>query len=135
MRPGADRLDDGRRLLPSELGAELEGGGPRLLARGRVGAGTGPLDAVELADELQDLRAGRRVVRLRLDELASHMRPAVGQREARTCTSERLVGAVPIGQDDAVVAVEHPAGRPPRAAPGGRVRAAGPRGGPPGPPA
>src|SRR5437879_10939131 len=63
MRPGADRLDEGRRLLPSELGAKLDGGGPRLLARGRVGAGTRALDAVELTDERQDLRAGRQIGR------------------------------------------------------------------------
>src|SRR6266540_2765522 len=82
--------------------------GPDPVASEETRAGTRALDAVELADELQDLRAGCRVVRLRLDELASHVRPAMGQREARARASERVVGAVPIGQDDAVITVEHP---------------------------
>jgi hypothetical protein len=63
----------------------------RLLARRDVDDRTPSLHGVELPDEVQDLPARRRIMRLGLHEFAAGVGPAVGEREGGAGPGERVV--------------------------------------------
>src|SRR5881296_1217510 len=88
--PVADGGHDGSGALLPQLPAPIES----VLAEQWIqqhGAWDLRLDTVEPADEVEDLTTSLRIVRLRLDELPSHVRPAMSQRERPPPTTRRLV--------------------------------------------
>ena len=117
-----DFVDDRDRLLPPGRGAQP----PRLRVRRRarrdVDDRTSSLHGVELPDEVQDLLARPRIMRLGLHEFAADVGPAVGEREAGAGPGERGVGAVAVGDHNAGVAVQHLARGVLRSAVQNRVR-------------
>src|SRR5437899_7049369 len=114
-RPVLDRPD--KRTGAFLAQAPTQGQGLRLDGRVRQPRSRNvPLDGVELPDEIQHRPTGIGEVRLRLDVLSSHVRPAVSQGERRTRPGQRLIGAVAVGQNNAAVAIQDLAGRFLRAA-------------------
>ncbi len=87
------------RSAPTPPAAARPGGRARRCGRrhpSRPRPGTRALHGVELPDEVQHLGTRRRIVRLRLDELAADVRPAMGEGEARAGARERIIRAVTI---------------------------------------
>jgi len=81
LGPGADRGHQRRRAVGAQVGPSL----PSSVCSSSSPTpprGTLLLYRVELPDKVEHLGARARVVRLGVDELAPHVRPAMGEREA-----------------------------------------------------
>jgi len=121
-RPSLDRLDDEGGLL-SAHGRYVRQGRVAVAAGERVRVGKPALDVIQLADEVDDLGAGRSK-RLGLHVLSAYVCPAEGECVAWHAVGagprDGLVGLVPVGHHDAVVVAQHfsrrrrrPAGKDP----------------------